>query len=269
MNPLKVSLVQVCSGKDIGVNLEKVDQLLDRALPEDVDILVLPECFARMGGSVKELGKDCGRITHWMTEVAARYHCWLVGGSIPVFDDRTSRSYASTFVYNPDGEEVARYDKIHLFDADVADSTGRYRESNDYVAGSNVIVVDIGGAKLGLSICYDLRFPELYRQMVAEGADILCVPAAFTKATGQAHWEILLRARAIENQCYVLAANQCGQHSDKRETFGHSMAISPWGEIMATASDQPAVITTELDMNQLRMVRQQLPCLNHRKLFTV
>ncbi|OED42687.1 hypothetical protein ACH42_11860 [Endozoicomonas sp. (ex Bugula neritina AB1)] len=266
MSQLKVALVQLCSGRDIGYNLEAIESLLQATLPDDMDVLVLPECFARMGGSVKELGTDAGRVCYWMTELAQRYGCWLVGGSVPVFDESLEKSYASCFVYDPQGLEVARYDKIHLFDADVADSTGRYRESDDYAAGSGVVTVDIGKAKLGLSICYDLRFPELYRQMVAEGVQILCVPAAFTKATGEVHWEVLLKARAIENQCYVLAANQCGQHSRKRETYGHSMVVSPWGDVIAEAEDKPTIVLAELDLEKLKLVRDQLPCLNHRKI---
>ena len=265
MSRLKVSLVQLCSGRDIGHNLEKLDQQLETSLPSDTDILVFPECFSQIGGSVAEQGKDAGRMTHWLSESAKQYNVWLVGGSIPVFDELSQRSYAACFVFNPEGAEVARYDKVHLFDADVADSTGSYRESNDYLAGSDIVVVDIEGIKLGLSICYDLRFPELYRHMVDKGAEIICVPSAFTKATGEAHWEVLLRARAIENQCYILAANQCGQHSRKRETYGHSMVVSPWGDVLASAMEEPTIVSAELDLDNLKAIRKQLPCLNHRK----
>ena len=266
MSRLTVSLVQLCSGRDIGFNLEAVEQLLDVSLPEEVNILVLPECFSRMGGPVAEQGKDAGRICHWMTEIAKKYQCWLIGGSVPVFEEQYGRSYAACFVYNPQGEEVARYNKIHLFDAEVDDPTGCYRESDDYIPGNDVVVVDIDGVRLGLSICYDLRFPELYRKMVDQGAHILCIPAAFTKATGEAHWEVLLRARAIENQSYVLAANQCGQHSRKRQTYGHSMIIDPWGSIITQAKNDPIVISAKLDMSNLQRIRQKLPCLNHKRL---
>ena len=265
MSLLNVALVQLCSGRDIGKNLDTIEALLESQLPKNTDLLVLPECFARMRGNMAELGQDAGRICHWMTEIAQKHQCWLVGGSTPVFHESQGKSDAACFVYDPQGNERACYNKIHLFDVSLEDKVGHYRESNDYIPGSETVVVDIGKAKLGLSICYDLRFPELYRELVAQGADILCVPSAFTQVTGEAHWEPLLRARAIENQCYVLAANQGGQHSKLRETYGHSMVISPWGEIMARAGKEPALITAELNMDSLRQIREQLPCLEHRR----
>ena len=161
---------------------------------------------------------------------------------------------------------MACYNKIHLFDADVEDATGRYRETDDYQPGGETKVVDISEATLGLSICYDLRFPELYRKLLMAGANILCVPSAFTRVTGVSHWQPLLQARAIENQCFVLAANQTGRHCAKRETYGHSMVISPWGEILAMVGIQPELVIAELDLNQPGKVRRQVPCQQHIKL---
>ena len=162
---------------------------------------------------------------------------------------------------------MAVYNKMHLFDVDVSDNKGQYRESDDFIPGTKPVLVDMGEAKVGLSVCYDLRFPELYRYLTNIGATILTVPSAFTQVTGAAHWEVLLRARAIENQCYVLAANQGGVHPDGRETFGHSMIISPWGDILAEASGEgAAVITASLDLQRQANIKRQMPCISHQRL---
>ena len=234
---LKAAVVQMCSSNDIDDNLAHIDALLaplyEARLSQPIDLILLPECFAQLGGNVAAFGKNTTEVRQWMAETARRHSAWLIGGSIPFQVDAEQNSRASCFVFNPRGLLESRYDKIHLFDANVADKHRLYRESNDYSAGNQPFVVDIGEAKIGLSICYDLRFPELFRKLVSAGANILTVPSAFTHATGQSHWEVLLRARAIENQCYVLAANQGGIHSNKRQTWGHSMIISPWGEVLA------------------------------------
>lgn len=255
----------MCSKRDIPENLATIENLLSQDKSGEFDLVVLPECFARIGGSVSEVSENASAIKVWMSNLAKQYSCWLVGGSTPI-SAGNGKSYSSCFVMTPQGSEVACYNKIHLFDADVEDSTGRYRESNDYQPGDEIKVVDIGKAKLGLSVCYDLRFPELYRQLLMAGANILCVPSAFTKVTGISHWQPLLQARAIENQCFVLAANQTGKHSTRRETYGHSMVISPWGEILAMAGTQPELVVAELDLNQLGKVRRQVPCQQHIKL---
>ena len=265
MKSLRVALVQMCSGKDIPENLATVENLLSQSETGDIDLLVLPECFAYLGGSVAESSGNASAIRAWMSDLAKQQNCWLVGGSVAV-PVGNGKSFASCFVLDPQGNEVDCYNKIHLFDADIEDGTGQYRESNDYQPGDEVRVVDIGRAKLGLSICYDLRFPELYRRQLMAGADILCVPSAFTKVTGAVHWQPLLQARAIENQCYVLAANQTGKHSQKRETHGHSMVISPRGEILAMAGIQPELVVAGLDLSQPGKIRQQVPCRQHIKL---
>ena len=263
---VSVAIVQMCSGTDIQKNLEQVEHLLERDLNMAADLIVLPECFARFGGKMTELGKNSEPVRQWMADLARRYHAWLIGGSIPFDLENGENPRASCFVYDPQGQEVVRYDKMHLFDVDVTDNTRRYRESDDYSAGNQAVVVDMDFAKTGLSVCYDLRFPELYRQLAAQGAAILTVPSAFTRATGEAHWEILLRARAIENQCFVLAPNQGGVHPNQRETWGHSMIISPWGEVLAEADDEPCVLLQELDLSLISETRFRMPCQDHRKL---
>ncbi|MGI9274808.1 MAG: carbon-nitrogen hydrolase family protein [Endozoicomonas sp.] len=263
---VQVAIVQMCSGADTRKNLEQVEFLLDRDLEGPANLIVLPECFARFGGDMTGLGRNTEPVRQWMADLACRYNAWLIGGSIPFDLESGENPRASCFVYDPQGQELARYDKIHLFDVEVADNTGNYRESDDYSAGSQTVVVDMGFARTGLSICYDLRFPELYRQLVEQGVSILTVPSAFTRATGEAHWEVLLRARAIENQCYVLAPNQGGEHPNRRETWGHSMIISPRGDVLAEAGDEPCVLSAELNLDLITETRSRMPCLEHRKL---
>ena len=267
---LKVAVVQLCSGNDIDDNLAQIEALLVPHLNNGINLIQLPECFARFGSGVSSLGSQTDKVREWMSATATAYSAWLIGGSIPFQMKPHQNSRASCFVYNPDGQEVTRYDKIHLFDASVADQQGQYQESKEYSPGNQPVVVDIEQATIqstiGLSICYDLRFPELYRQLASAGAQILSVPSAFTHVTGQAHWEVLLRARAIENQCYVLAANQGGVHPDGRHTWGHSMIISPWGDVLAIAEEEPTVLVAELDRKALQDIRQKMPCLEHRKL---
>ncbi len=266
MSSLNAAVIQLCSGLDVSENLAEIERQLMAYQHDDADIVVLPECFAMLGGSQAVLALQADEVMTWMASTAKAFGCWLIGGALPVHDSRGGRSHASCFVYNPEGEEVACYNKMHLFDVEVSDSKGQYRESNDFIPGDGPELVDIGAAKVGLSICYDLRFPELYRYLVDQGATILTVPSAFTKVTGAAHWESLLRARAIENQCFVLAANQAGTHPDGRQTYGHSMIISPWGKVLAEAPAEGAsVIMAELDLEALAEVRQRMPCLKHRR----
>lgn len=263
----KAAVVQLNSGLEVADNLACVEQLLAGSEVTNTDIILLPECFAMLGGSQAHLGADAETLRNWMASIAVKHNSWLVGGSIPVLEASDGRSHAACFVYSPAGDEVVCYHKMHLFDVQVADSKGSYQESSDFIPGNEPGLVDIEGVHVGLSICYDLRFPELYRHLTRQGARILCVPSAFTRVTGEAHWEPLLKARAIENQCYVLAANQVGRHPDGRETWGHSMIISPWGEVLAKVDiEEPAVIQAELDLGHLEQIRQQMPCLDHQRL---
>ena len=259
------AVVQMCSGPEPAKNLQQVESLLS-GLKQSVDIIVLPECFALFGGDIPTFGRNTKNIRQWLSTIARQKASWLVAGSIPHTVTEGENPRASCFVFSPDGEEVSRYDKVHLFDVDVSDNTSRYRESDDYSAGKRVAVVDMGFAKTGLSICYDVRFPELYQQLRQKGAGIITVPSAFTRVTGRTHWEPLLRARAIESQCFVLAANQGGVHLNGRETWGHSMIISPWGEVMAEAEEEPVVLVAELNLDRIQEVRHQIPCFDHKVL---
>ncbi|USE36480.1 carbon-nitrogen hydrolase family protein [Endozoicomonas sp. SCSIO W0465] len=264
MSRLKAAVIQVCSGLVVSENLAVIERLLMAHQQEQIDIFVLPECFAMLGGPQAEVALQADEIREWMASTAKTLAAWFIGGAVPIRDSCDGRHHASCLVYNPEGKEVACYQKMHLFDAEVSDGKGRYRESDDFIPGAGPELVDIGQAKVGLSICYDLRFPELYRYLVAQGATVFTVPSAFTKVTGEAHWEVLLRARAIESQCYVLAANQAGTHADGRQTYGRSMIISPWGDILAEAPAEGAgVIIAELDLAELVRVRQQMPCLKY------
>ncbi|MDP0561198.1 MAG: carbon-nitrogen hydrolase family protein [Candidatus Endonucleobacter sp. (ex Gigantidas childressi)] len=269
MNKIQVALVQTCSKLSVETNLYQIGQLLNEKLIVHPDVLVLPECFASMGGVLANVAKEIAHIKRWMSEQASNYSCWVVGGTVPYLHENETKFRASCFVYDPQGNERARYDKIHLFDAKVVDSKGLYQESDEYLPGNTPTVIIMGDVPfrcLGLSVCYDLRFPELYRALVELGANILCVPSAFTQVTGKAHWEPLLRARAIENQCIVIAANQGGWHAGDRETWGHSMIISPWGEILAEAGTEPTVLSVNIDLSMLYELRATMPCYDHRRL---
>ncbi|MDP0589220.1 MAG: carbon-nitrogen hydrolase family protein [Candidatus Endonucleobacter bathymodioli] len=262
-------MVQTCSELSVDTNLYQIDQLLDEKLIVHPDVLVLPECFASMGGVLADVTKKVVLIKEWMREQARSYGCWVVGGTVPYLHQHEKKCRASCFVYDPQGNERVRYDKIHLFDARVVDGRGVYQESDDYLPGDTPTTISMEGAPfrcLGLSVCYDLRFPELYRALVDLGANIFCIPSAFTHVTGKAHWEPLLRARAIENQCIVIAANQGGRHADGRETWGHSMIISPWGEILAEAGTEPTVLSVSIDLSMLYELRIKMPFYDHRRL---
>ena len=264
MSRLRAAVVQLCSGVDITANLADIECLvMDH---RGIDIAVLPECFALLGGPQSVAAEKADKIMAWMASLARKLGCWLVGGALPIPDDKDPRSHAACLVYSPDGEKVASYNKIHLFDAEVSDSMGSYQESSEFIPGHRPTLVETGVASIGLSICYDLRFPELFRHLVRQGANILTTPAAFTRVTGVAHWEPLLRARAIENQCFVLAANQAGIHPDGRQTHGHSMIVSPWGTVLAEGPGEgAAVVVAELDLEEQAGIRRRMPCLHHRK----
>lgn len=274
---LRVAAAQMCSGPEIQTNLEQADRLLAEARGAGVDLVVLPENFAVFGrkdlGACAETPDTPGPIGQFLAERARHYGLWLVAGSMPYAcgaDGRAApaqRVFPGCGVWSPEGVCVARYDKCHLFDVDVADAVGRYRESDQFAPGAGPVVVSTPWGGLGLSICYDLRFPEYYRQLVQQGALMLAVPSAFTHSTGEAHWEVLLRARAIENQCFVLAANQGGDHGDRR-TWGHSCVVDPWGRMLACRTEPgPGLAVAALDFTTQAEVRRKMPVLQHRRFF--
>ncbi len=269
---MKIAAVQMVSTPDVARNLEAADRLLARAAAAGVQLASLPEYFCLLGRrdtdklAAAEDGGDAvhGAIQRFLSEAAQRHGLWLVGGTLPVRSGQADRVLNRCCVFGPDGVEAGHYDKLHLFAFD----NGResYDEGRALLAGSQPVALQAGALRLGLSICYDLRFPELYRALMRPPCDVLCVPSAFTYTTGQAHWELLLRARAVENQCYVLAAAQGGTHENGRRTWGHSMVIDPWGEVLDTCVEGEGLALAELDLERIRQVRTQLPALAHRKL---
>ncbi|WP_022948873.1 carbon-nitrogen hydrolase family protein [Methylohalobius crimeensis] len=272
MNEVIAAAVQMTSGADLKANLETAGKWIAEAAARGAKLILLPENFAFMGRgdrdklALMEADGD-GPIQDFLAATARRHGIWLIGGSIPLQSHDPEKISAACLIYGPDGSRQGRYDKIHLFDVDVPGTSESYRESDTIAAGHDPLVMDTPWGKLSPAICYDIRFPEFIRLLAARGLDILLVPAAFTARTGAAHWEVLLRARAIENQCYVVAANQGGIHANGRETYGHSMIIDPWGKVLTRLEQPPGICSSPLEPRVLEKVRQAFPVLNHRKFF--
>ena len=270
-----VIAIQTNSNDDIDRNLTALTEHIARACQPDNEqqdeagnqVVVLPECFGLMPSSITQLLRCAetdgeGKIQKFLSRAAKQNNVWIFGGSVPIRSTDPGKITNSLLVYDNHGERVARYDKIFLFDVSLA-SGERYCESDYTLPGNRLEVVDTPAGKIGLSICYDLRFPELYRQLVQRGAEILVVPSAFAQTTGKDHWMPLLRARAIENSCYVVAPAQYGQHNKKRKTWGHTVIIDPWGNTAAELKTGWGSVHSRIDPEQLRLVRQQLPSLQH------
>lgn len=264
---LQAAALQLVSCADIDTNLAHCETLLATAAIDRARIVVLPENAFCYGCPMEVVATRQQEIKTRLGAWAKTYKLWLVGGSLPWLDTEfAAKPSASCFVFNPEGEEVLHYRKMHLFDADVADATGSYRESDSYSAGNSLGTFDTPWGKFGVAICYDLRFPECFRALAEAGVVAVFIPAAFTYVTGEAHWEILLRARAIENQMFMIAANQGGEHSNKRKTWGQSMIVDPWGRVLKEAALGEAIVSTELNFEELTDIRKKMPVLNHRKL---
>ena len=264
---MKIAAVQMVSGPDVAANLATARRLLEDAAHRGARLAALPEYFCLMGMQDSDKlalaeADGSGPIQAMLATVARELGLWLIGGTLPIRSATGERVRNTTLVFSPAGERVARYDKIHLFAFD----NGReaYDEARVLEPGSQPTAFDAESLRVGLSVCYDLRFPELYRAY--NPCDLLAVPAAFTYTTGQAHWELLLRARAVENQCYVVAPAQGGKHENGRRTWGHSMVVDPWGEVLAVLPEGEGVVVADADPARLAQVRQQLPALAHRKL---
>lgn len=271
MQTLKVAAVQMVSSSDWQYNLQRAEVLVGQAAADGAKLVCLPENFATFGvPDYLQLAAQeqtaAGPVRQHMAALAARLNIYLLAGSLPVLDDVSGKCLASSFLYGDNGQEIARYNKVHLFDALVNDAQGVYRESDQYQHGDRSVCVATAIGHIGLAICYDLRFPELFQQLCTLQANIIMLPAAFTRVTGQKHWEILLRARAVETQCYVIASNQGGRHSDTRQTWGHSMIVSPDGDILAEAADGEAVVMAELDLATQDQLRQRMPLWQHKRL---
>jgi len=265
--PMKVAAVQMVSTPDVEQNFSAARRLIQDAARRGARLVLLPEYWPIMG--MHESDKiahaeqsDAGPIQTFMSDAARENDVWLIGGTLPMAAPEGGKVLNTMMVYDPNGNRIARYDKIHLFS--FTKGAESYDEARTIVHGSEVAAFDAPFGRVGLSVCYDLRFPELYRAM--GDCALIVVPAAFTYTTGKAHWEILLRARAIENQCYVLAAAQGGIHPNGRRTWGHSMLIDPWGEIKAVLPEGEGVVIGEMESLRLSDVRESLPALKHRKL---
>ncbi|HVY29806.1 MAG TPA: carbon-nitrogen hydrolase family protein [Polyangiaceae bacterium] len=266
---LVVGAVQLNSQADVAKNLESCRRQVARAASRGAELVVLPENFAFFGPetdkrSIAEALVD-GPISSALRAMAREHRVSVVAGGFPESSGDADRPHNTLLVVGPDGSDLATYRKIHLFDVELG-SGGSYAESDATSAGSSVVVVEVAGFKLGLSICYDLRFPELYRALSEQGAEVLLVPAAFTLHTGKDHWHVLLRARAIEAQAFVVAAGQQGAHYGGRQTYGHSLVCDPWGTVIAEAYDGEGVVCATLERARLESVRSSLPSLRHRKL---
>lgn len=261
---LKVAAIQLNSQQDYQENLETTLSLMRSAIRESkAQLLVLPEnCFCFGASGLMELVRNNAVVLEAICGFCQKEKVAVVVGSMPV-EAEAARYWSQSILISPEGKVIQRYNKVHLFDASVADAHGAYRESDQYQAGNRVAVGTVLGAQLGLSICYDLRFPALYQSMRMQGAEVLTVPAAFTYVTGQAHWEVLIRTRAVETQCFVVAANQCGSHSKGRSTWGHSMIVDPWGRVLAECGQEPSYCVAELDFSVLTEVRRKMPITEH------
>jgi nitrilase len=272
--PFKVAALQMVSGEDLEANLATAAQLIEQAVNEGAELIVLPESFSLYGSvdygkaGKREISHE-GPARHFLAEQAARHGVWLVGGTIPVLDKKDSkgRVRAACFVYNDKGVEQARYDKIHLFDVELPDKQKRYAESDVFSPGSEVVCVDTPFGLLGLAVCYDLRFPELFRVLFQRRVDLVAVPSAFTDITGEAHWLALLRARAIENCCYMIGANQGGEHDSKRITWGGSAVVNPWGDCLAEAAKGNAVVVAEVDPGKREELLGRIPVHRHQRIW--
>ena len=266
---LNVAAVQLNSQAAVAANLESCRRLVGRAARRGAELVLLPENFAFFGPEadkrvIAESVAD-GPIAHALSEMAREFRVCVVGGGFPERSSDPLRPHNTLLVVGADGSQLATYRKIHLIDVELG-GAGSYSESNATSAGDAPQVVDVAGFKLGLSICYDLRFPELYRALSEQGAEVLLVPAAFTLHTGKDHWHVLLRARAIEAQAFVVAAAQQGAHPGNRNTYGHALVADPWGTVIAEASDGEGLVSATLERSRLEAVRRSLPSLAHRKL---
>lgn len=266
---MQVAAVQMASGPNLNANLTEAARLIGRAAAAGARLVVLPENFVLMpvqeGDRLAAAERDgAGPVQDFLAEQARLHGVWLVGGTIPLTGHDQGKLRSACLLLNDRGERVARYDKLHLFDVRLANGE-QYAESRLFEAGEGPVVVDTPFGRLGLAICYDLRFPELFRRMLDQGAEVFAMPSAFTATTGRAHWELLVRARAVENLAYVIAAGQGGYHVNGRETHGDSMIVNPWGEVLDRLARGSGFVIAELDRKFQQQVRESLPSIRHRR----
>ncbi|CAA6802516.1 MAG: FIG003879: Predicted amidohydrolase [uncultured Thiotrichaceae bacterium] len=266
----KVAAIQMASGSQVTANLMEAGRLIGEAAAQGAQMVVLPEAFVFMGKSEEARVKlaepiGSGQMQDAIKELAIKYKIWIVAGTIPIQSDDPTRAYASSLVFNNKGEQVARYDKMHLFDVELSEAQETYAESETTNPGSERIVIDTPIGRVGMAVCYDLRFPGHFRHMMEAGAELLVIPSAFTDTTGKAHWEVLVRARAIENMSYVIASAQGGFHVNGRATYGHSMIVDYWGNIHEQLGKGAGMIICDIDLETLRATRKAFPVLEHRR----
>jgi predicted amidohydrolase len=268
----QVAAIQMTSGKAPQANLEQAAELLQAARDKGASLAVLPENFAGYGGDYRELAAEYATLEQWLCEQASRLGMAIIGGSVPSLSRPDGepvpapRVRTRSLAVTADGNVAGRYDKLHLFDAQVQDAQGQYRESDLFEPGETIVTVPLAGVQVGMAICYDLRFPALAQRLVSAGAELLVYPSAFTAVTGAAHWELLLRATAVQTGCYVLGANQCGQHGPRRASYGHSMLVSPWGDVVASLENEPGALVAPLDLATMDELRQRMPVQQHQRL---
>ncbi len=268
----KCAAIQMASSPSISANLLEAEKLIAEAVKAGAKLVALPENFALMGDheqdkiKVKETD-GLGIIQSFLENTAKKYAVWIVGGTIPIAGDNGNKVRAACLIYNDKGQRVARYDKVHLFDVHVPNTNEVYRESDSIESGNDFLVVDTPFGRMGVAVCYDLRFPEFFRKMSEQGVDFIVIPSAFTAETGAAHWELVLRARAIENLCYVIAPNQGGFHKNGRRTFGHSMIVDPWGVVLDCYKTGSGFVSAEIEHDRIVKIRAGFPVLTHRRFF--
>lgn len=261
----------MASGPNVNANLLEAQRLIDQAVNAGAGLIVLPENFAQMGSKESDKLKireqpGEGPLQSFLAEQAKQHGIWLVGGAIPIATEDPGKVFASSLLFNDQGEQVARYDKVHLFDVHISESNENYNESETIKSGHDVMVAETPFGKLGMAVCYDLRFPGFFRRMLDEQVDIISLPSAFTALTGKAHWDILVRARAIENLAFVIAAAQGGFHVSGRETYGDSMIVDPWGTVLDRKLRGSGVAVADIDLERQREIRTNFPVLEHRKI---
>lgn len=267
----KIAAIQMATSPNVSANLLEAERLVGDAAESGARLVVLPENFAFMGERDKDLltlreEPGEGPLQDFLRQTAKRYGVWLVGGTVPLNAEDATRCRAACLVFDDRGEQVARYDKMHLFDVHLIQISERYTESDTIEAGDQVVVLETPFARMGVVVCYDLRFPELFRNMLDQGVELVVAPASFTAITGKAHWRTLVRARAIENLCYVVAAAQGGYHINGRETYGHSMIVDPWGTVLSEIPRGAGYVTGELDRECIETIRRNFPTIFHRRL---
>jgi predicted amidohydrolase len=266
---LKTACIQLSSGSDMAANIARIEALVAEAAAQGAQLAALPENAFLMdepGAQRQRYTQENHPGIRAAAALAQRHSLWLLVGSAAIYPPEGDKAYNRSLLFNPQGEITAHYDKIHLFDVEVGDGQS-YRESAKILSGSKTVLAQLPEGILGMTICYDVRFPHLYRALAKAGADILAVPSAFTQVTGEAHWHVLLRARAIENGCFVIAPAQCGTHPGGRKTYGHSLIIDPWGRVLADGGTQEGIIACELDLAHVRNTRAKLPSLQHDRAF--